>query len=104
MASRPRSPSPLSYRTPGDTAEHVICAGPCWLYGLTPDLTTTGTITLRNAKTTGVGASAVLQLEAIGLTRPGVSFGGGQGTFFDTGLTVQLSVASDLALISYEPA
>lgn len=102
MACRPSSPSPLSYRTPGDTAEHVVCAKPCWVYGLSPDLTTTGTITLRNAAATG--GSAVMQVSAIGLTQAGKAYAGGQGTFFDTGLTVQLSVATDLSLISYEAA
>lgn len=91
------------YRTPADTAEHVICNGPCWLYAVLPDLTTTGTITLRDAAATGVGASAVIQLCAIGLTQQGKQYGA-YGVLLPTGLTIQLSVATDLSLVVFERA
>lgn len=95
------SPSPAPYRTPGDTAEHVISTGPCWVYGITPELTTTGTITLRNAAVTG--GAAILAVAAIGLTQAGKTFSP-FGVFFDTGLTVQLSVGTDISMIEWEAA
>lgn len=88
------------YHTPGDTAEHVIHAGPCILYGVYPELVTTGTITIRNTATAAAGT--VASLSAIGLPQAGKSFGGGVGMLFDTGLTVQLSVATDLSTLVWE--
>lgn len=88
-------------RTAGDTAEHVIYAGPCILYSIQPELTTTGTITVRDAATTG--GSNVVHVCAIGLLQAGKTFGGGKGILMQKGLTVQLSVASDLSMISWEP-
>lgn len=102
MAVRHASPSPLPFRTAAVTTEQVVCAKPCWVYGLTPELTTTGTITLRNTPTAAGGA--VAHLCAIGLTQAGKVFGGGQGVLFDAGLTIHLSVATDLTMITYEPA
>lgn len=98
MANKPRAQAGYGVRTAGDTAEHVISAKPCVVYGVYPELTTTGTITFRNAAATG--GSAVLHVAAIGLTQAGKSFG--PGVVFDTGLTVQLSVATDLSLIVFE--
>lgn len=86
-------------RTAGDTAEHVICAGRCILYGIYPELTITGTITLRDANATGGGN--VVHVCAIGLTQQGKQFDGAQ---FLNGLTVQLSVATDLSAIIWEAA
>ena len=86
-------------RTTGDTNEHVIAAFPVRVFGIRPELTTTGTITLRDAATTG--GSNVKHVCAIGLTQAGKSL---DGVLFATGLTVQLSVASDLSLITWLPA
>lgn len=86
-------------RTTGDTNENVIHAGRCVLYGVYPELTTTGTITLRNAAAAGAGAPAVKHVAAIGLTQQGKQF---DGVLFENGLTVQLSVATDLSLIVWE--
>ena len=90
-----------SSRTAGDTNEHVICDGPCVVYGVYPELTTTGTITLRDAAATGGGAGAVKHVCAIGLTQAGKTFGM-KGAFFASGLTAQLSVATDLSLIVWQ--
>lgn len=87
-------------RTTGDTSEHVICAKPCVLYGIYPELTTTGTITVRNAAATG--GSAVIHVCAIGLLQAGKTFGR-KGIYLSAGCTVQLSVASDLSAIAWEP-
>lgn len=85
------------YHTPGDTAEHVIHAGPCIVWGIIPELVTTGTITLRNTATAAAGT--VASLSAIGLPQAGKMFA---GILFDTGLTVQLSVATDISTIVWE--
>lgn len=85
------------FRTAGNTVEQVVCAGPCKVHGVRPELTTTGTITLRNSKL--ADASAVVSLSAIGLTQAGKDF---NGMVFDTGLTVQLSVATDLSTLIFE--
>lgn len=84
-------------RTAGDTSEHVICAKACVLYSIRPELTTTGTITVRGAAATG--GSNVRAVCAIGLTQAGKSF---DGALFPDGLTVQLSVNTDLSAIIYE--
>jgi len=86
--------------TIGDTAENVISAKPCILYGIYPRLTTTGTITTRNTATAAGGA--VEHICAIGLTQQGKTFGP-KGVIYRTGLTIQLSVASDLCTIAWEP-
>lgn len=85
-------------RTTADTAENVIHTGPCVLYGVYPELTTTGTITIRDSATAaGTGTKHVC---AIGLLQAGKNFGG--GVRFAKGLTVQLSVNTDLSLIVWE--
>lgn len=86
-------------RTPGDTVENIVHVGPCVLYGILPELTTTGTITIRDSAT--AAAVAAKHICAIGLTQIGKDFG---GVRFNAGLTVQLSVASDLSLIVWEAA
>lgn len=83
--------------TAGDTSEHAVHAGRCRLHSVRPNLTTTGTVTLRSGAT---GGSAVFSLSAIGLTQAGKSF---DGMVTPDGFTVQLSVASDLCTIVYEP-
>lgn len=87
------------HRTAGDTDEHVIHAGRCRVHAIRPELTTTGTITLRNAAT--IGGSNVLAECAIGLTQAGKDM---HGVLFDTGLTVELSVGTDLSAIIWEAA
>lgn len=86
-------------RTAGDTAEHVISAGKCILYGIFPELTTTGTITVRDSATTG--GSNVIHVCALGLTQVGKDLG---GVLCLNGLTVQLSVGTDLSAIVWEAA
>jgi len=86
------------HRTAGDTNEHVVHAGRCRVFSICPELQTTGTITLRDAGATG--GSNVIHVCAIALTQPGKSLKGG---VFYSGLTVQLSVGTDLTAITYEP-
>lgn len=86
-------------RTAGDTSEHVICAVPCVLYGIYPELTTTGTITVRDAAATG--GSNVVHVCAIALLQAGKKFGP-KGVRMAAGLTVQLSAATDLSAIVWE--
>lgn len=85
-------------RTTGNTNENVIFAGRCLLHGVYPELTTTGTITIRDSAT--AAGSAARHICAIGLTQQGKKFG---GVLFEKGLTVQLSVATDLSAIVWEP-
>lgn len=86
------------FRTAGVTTEQLVMAGKCIVYGVHPELTTTGTITLRDAAATG-GAN-VIHIAAIGLLQPGKTFSG--GVLFQKGVTIQLSVASDLSLLVFE--
>lgn len=85
------------YRTPGDTNEHVVVTGRVRLIAVRPELTTTGTITLRDAAATG--GSNVIHVCAIGLTQAGKDF---NGATFLNGISVQLSVGTDLSAIIYE--
>jgi hypothetical protein len=79
------------------TSEVVVCAGRCRLWGLRPNLTTTGTITLRKG---AAGGSDVFSLSAIGLTQAGKDF---DGVVIPNGLTIQQSVGTDLCTVIYEP-
>lgn len=90
-------------RTTGDTAENIVYDGACILYGVYPELTTTGTITIRNNRTAAGGTPALMHICAIGLLQSGKTFGP-LGMLFPTGLTVQLSVASDLSAVVWYPA
>jgi hypothetical protein len=85
-------------RTPAATSESLIHTGPCVLYGIYPELTTTGTITVRDSAT-AAGAGTV-HVCAIGLLQAGKTFA--EGFFFAKGLTIQLSVATDLSMIVWE--
>jgi len=86
------------FRTAGATTEQLVFAGPCMVFGIRPELTTTGTITLRDASATG--GSNVKHVCAIGLLQAGKDM---DGVVFKSGLTVQLSVATDLSMISWLP-
>lgn len=89
-----------SARTANSTAEQVLCAGPCFVWGVRPELTTTGTITLRNDSAANGAAGAIMHVAAIGLTQAGKDF---DGALFPKGLTVQQSVGTDLSHITWEP-
>lgn len=93
MSAKPKE----AFLTAGATAEQLIHDGPCLVHGIYPQLTTTGTVTLRNTATAAGGT--VKSLSAIGLTQAGKTFG---GVRYDTGLTVQLSQATDLCTIVWE--
>lgn len=87
------------YRTTGNTDEQVVCTRRCLVYSVTPELTTTGTITLRDDA--AAGGSNVVHVAAIGLTQAGKTFP--KGVLFERGLTVKLTAATDLTLITFEP-
>jgi hypothetical protein len=86
------------FRTGAVTTEQVVSDKRCRVWGLRPDLTTTGTITLRNSAT--AAGSAAVSVSAIGLTQAGKDF---DGMVFPAGLTIHLSVATDLSVLIYEP-
>lgn len=81
------------------TTEQLIYSGRCLLYAILPELTTTGTITVRDGAAADASGS-VDHVAAIGLTQLGKDF---KGYLLEKGLTVQLSVATDLSLIVWEP-
>lgn len=87
------------FRTPASTNEALIRTGRCVVYLVVPELTTTGTITLRDGATAD-GNGTIKHVCAVGLTQSGKSLG---GVLFEKGLTVQLSQASDLSAIVWEP-
>lgn len=87
-------------RLAGNTNDQVIYLGRCKLYGIYPELTTTGTITVGDHATTA--ATNIKHVCAIGLLQAGKTFGP-DGVLFETGLVIDLSVATDLALIVWEP-
>lgn len=82
------------------TTDQVIYAGRCKLYGIYPELTTTGTITVGDHATTA--ATNIKHVCAIGLLQSGKDFGP-DGILMQAGIVVDLSVATDLALIVWEP-
>ncbi len=87
-------------RTANATTEQLVISGPCVLYGIFPELTTTGTLTIRDgAAADGSGTTKIVC--AIGLTQVGKSFGP-KGVRFDKGLTIQQSVGTDQCLVQYE--
>lgn len=88
----------VGFRTAGNTNEQVVFAGRCILFGIYPEKTTGGTITLRDSAT-AAGATA-FSVSAIGLTQAGKEFG---GIVCNLGLTIQLSDATDLTTVVYVP-
>ena len=89
-------------RTSAVITEQLIRTGPCIVYGIYPELTTTGTITIRDGAAAD-GSGTVMHVCAIGLTQAGKSFGSAQGVFFSKGLTIQQSVGTDQMLVVWEP-
>lgn len=92
-----------TYRTIADTNENIVSAFAGWLIAIYPDLTTTGTITLRNQKTASGGTPVFTSVCAIGLTQAGKNFGP-SGIFCSAGLTIQLSAGTDLCFVLFERA
>ena len=86
------------FRTANATSEQVVFAGRCRLHAVRPELTTTGTLTIRDSAT--AAGSAVKSLSAIGLTQAGKDF---DGAVFVNGITIQQSVGTDLCAVVYEP-
>jgi hypothetical protein len=86
-------------RSASTTNEQVIFAGRCRLFGIKPELTTTGTITIRDGSAADA-SGATKHVAAIGLLQPGKNF---NGVVMLKGITVQQSVASDQMLVEYEP-
>jgi hypothetical protein len=86
-----------SFRSANSTAEQVAIAGRVRLYAIRPELTTTGTLTLRDSAT--AAASPAVHVAAAGLTQAGKGF---QGVVFNNGITIQQSVGTDLTTVIYE--
>lgn len=89
-----------SARTANATSEQVLCTGPCFVWGVRPELTTTGTLTLRNDNAANGAAGAILHVAAIGLPQAGKDL---DGALFTKGLTIQQSVGTDQCHVTWEP-
>ncbi len=87
------------YRSDATTLEQRIHTGRCRLYGVHPELITTGTITIRDGVTPGENTNTK-HVCAIGMLQAGKNFG--NGVDFNNGLSVQVSVITDRALLSWE--
>lgn len=83
-------------RTANATSEQVICTVRAYLWLVVPELTTTGTLTIRN----GAGGDTK-HVAAIGLGQAGKMFG---GALFEKGITIQQSVGTDQCAIIWEAA
>lgn len=81
------------------TAEQAVLAGRGVLFGIVPEATTTGTVTLRD--NTALGGAA-FHTCAVGLTQQGKFFSE-NGVRFNNGLTVQLSVGTDAVTVIWAP-
>lgn len=88
------------FRTPASVAEQLVHTGPCLLHRVIPDILTTGTITLRDGRAAD-GTGVVVSLQSAGIPK-GVWLDFG-GAWFPNGLTIQLSVATDLCAVVWEP-
>lgn len=80
------------------TTEQLIRAGRGVLWAVLPELTTTGTITIRDGALAD-GSGTIIAVCAAGLSQAGKTFWGCQ---FLKGLTVQISVGTDQSLIVWE--
>lgn len=86
-------------RTAASTNDQIIFAGRCVLYGVYPDVVTTGTITIADdATATGTNITVM----AIGLLTAGKTYGP-KGILMEKGITLKLSVNTDLSLIVWAP-
>lgn len=86
-------------RLANSTGEQLIFAGRVLLYAILPEVTTTGTITVRDGAVADA-SGAIDHIAAIGLTQAGKDF---KGYLLEKGLTVQLSVGTDQCLVVWEP-
>lgn len=86
------------FRTQGVLTEQLVFAGRCRIYRLNPEVTTTGTITLRDGALADASGT-IMSVSGIGLTQAGKEF---HGAVFNKGVTIQLSVATDLASLIFE--
>ena len=81
-------------RTAAVDTEQVIHTGRCRLLAILQELTTTGTLTVRNGE-----AGTTVHVAAVGLAQEGKHFDGAR---LGTGLTIEQSVASDRCAIIWE--
>ena len=87
-------------RSAAATSDQVIFAGRCKLYGIYPELTTTGTITIADHAT--VTGTNDIHVCAIGLLQAGKTFGP-DGIIMNAGITLKQSVGTDRHLVVWEP-
>lgn len=87
------------FRTAAVTTEQLVHTGPCVLKRIIPDIITTGTITIRDGAVAD-GSGTTVSLQSLGLPKGGVlDFG---DMWFPKGLTIHLSVATDLCTVIWE--
>lgn len=85
-------------RLANSTGEQLIRTKSGVLWAILPELTTTGTITVRDGAAADASGT-IIHVCAIGLTQAGKTFWGFQ---FLKGLTIQLSVGTDQCAIIWE--
>lgn len=86
-------------RLAGTTDDQVIYAGRCVLYGIYPELVTTGVVEIHDHATT---SDALIHTIAIGCLTAGKTFGP-KGVIMNAGIVIDLTAATDLCLVVWEP-
>lgn len=89
-------------RTAASTGEQLIYAGRCVVYGIYPELTTTGTLTFRDGAAADASGT-IFHVCAIGLLQAGKMFGDAYAPRIQKGLTIQQSVSTDQCLVVWAP-
>lgn len=86
------------FRSANSTGEQLVIVGRVRVWGLLPELTTTGTLTIRDGAAADASGTT-MHVAAIGLTQQGKDF---EGAVFLKGITIQQSVGTDICGIIYE--
>jgi hypothetical protein len=88
----------IPFRTASSTSEQLVVAGRVRVHAVIPELTTTGTLTLRDGAVADASGATIVVC-AIGLTQVGKDL---RGAVFTKGLTIQQSVGTDICTVIYE--
>lgn len=86
------------FRTANAATEQLVTTGRVRLIGILPELTTTGTITIRDGSVADASGT-IIHVCAIGLLQSGKPF---YGLIFNKGITVTQSVGTDQMLVVFE--
>jgi len=86
-------------RLAGVTTDQLIHSGPTILYGIYPEVVTTGTVEIHDHPST---SDNLIHNMAIGCLTAGKTFGP-NGIILGSGLVIDLSAATDICLVVWEP-